>query len=61
MSDQPIRAGHQAACRLLPDHNAVGSPSKTIHFLHGYLVNLVINLSQRKNNTFLSKATQQHC
>lgn len=47
--------------RLLPDYNAVGSPSKTIHFLHRYLVNLVINLSQSKNNTPFRKGAQQHC
>lgn len=46
---------------LLPDYNAVGSPSKTIHFLHRYLVNLVINLSQMTNNAFLRMSIQQQC
>lgn len=39
--------------RLLPDYNTVGSASKTIHFLHRYLVNLVINLSQREKQDTL--------
>lgn len=46
---------------LLPDYNTVGSPSKSIHFLHRYLVNLVINLRQMRKNALLRMSVQQHC